>query len=182
MKCKRLLDDEYYDKDTEIADVRKRIEAADDKDSVKKQYVWDAQQRRLFLIENGGERRLVIPAGPLRQKIMSEHHDCISSGLHSGRDRMYERISRAFYWFGMKRDVEKYATSCVNCQQNKALHMKTAGMLQPLPVPQAPWEDISMDLIVGLPKTPRGYDAIFTFVCRLSKMAVLADLHQQGRQ
>ena len=37
---------------------------------------------------------------------------------------------------------------------------------QSLPAPKQPWEDISMDFIVGLPPTPRGYDAIYTFVDR----------------
>ena len=36
--------------------------------------------------------------------------------------------------------------------------------LQSLPVPKQLWEDISMDFIMGMPPTPRGYDAIYTFV------------------
>ena len=43
------------------------------------------------------------------------------------------------------------------------------GLLQPLPIPDRPWQDISMDLITGLPLTANGFDAIFTFVDRLSK-------------
>ncbi|PHJ20325.1 gag-pol polyprotein, partial [Cystoisospora suis] len=43
--------------------------------------------------------------------------------------------------------------------------------MQPLPIPNVPWEEIAMDLIVGLPKTKEGWDAILTIVCRLTKMS-----------
>ena len=38
-------------------------------------------------------------------------------------------------------------------------------------VPERPWTDISMDFILGLPKTSKSYDSIFVVVHRFSKMA-----------
>jgi hypothetical protein len=49
--------------------------------------------------------------------------------------------------------------------------MKVAGPLQSLPIPTWKWEDISMDFIVGLPRTTKGYDSIWVIVDRLTKIA-----------
>lgn len=61
--------------------------------------------------------------------------------------------------------------SCTTCARGTASHLRSGGLLQPPPVTFPPWEDISIDLIVGLPVTEEGFDAIATIVCRLTKMA-----------
>ena len=71
----------------------------------------------------------------------------------------------------MKREFAEYVSECDICKRVKASHLRTAGPLQPLSIPSWKWEDISMDFIVGLPKTSKGYDSIWVIVDRLTKSA-----------
>ena len=71
----------------------------------------------------------------------------------------------------MKREIAKYVSECDICKRVKASHLRSAGFLQPLTIPSGKWEDISMDFIVGLPKTSKGYDSIWVIVDRLTKSA-----------
>jgi transposase InsO family protein len=48
----------------------------------------------------------------------------------------------------------------------------TLGLLQPLPIPDWPWQHLSMDYCL-FPKDKHGYDNILVVVDRLSKQAVL---------
>ena len=71
----------------------------------------------------------------------------------------------------MKHDVTKFVSKCIVCQQVKRHHGKTHGLLIPLPIPKGPWEEISIDFIIGFPTTSTHNDMIWTIVDRFSKQA-----------
>ena len=84
----------------------------------------------------------------------------------------------------MKQDITKYVVECDTCGRVKADHMCTPGYLQPLPIPVWKWEDISMDLIVRLPRTSKSYNSIWVIVDRLTKSAyfLLVDSRYSARR
>jgi hypothetical protein len=53
----------------------------------------------------------------------------------------------------------------------KAEHQRPTGTLKPLLIPKWKWDEIAMDFILGLPKTPTGEDSIWVVVDRLTKSA-----------
>lgn len=71
----------------------------------------------------------------------------------------------------MKREIAKYVAECDTCQRVKVEHQKPAGLLHPLSIPVWKWDEISMDFIHGLPRTPAGNDSIWVIVDRLTKSA-----------
>lgn len=72
---------------------------------------------------------------------------------HSGRDLTLKRIKQLFYWKGMTEDVKQFVKNCITCQSNKSDLAAYPGLLQPLPILEEVWIDISMDFITGLPKS-----------------------------
>lgn len=105
-----------------------------------------------------------------RQTLMDEAHKSKFS-IHPGATKMYRDLREGYWWPSMKRDVAKYVEECLTCRKVKAEHQRPHGKLQPLEIPVWKWEKITMDLITKLPKTPRGNDAIWVIVDRLTKSA-----------
>jgi len=105
----------------------------------------------------------------LKTKLIASFHSTAIGG-HSGTAATYQRLKNHFSWKGMKQAVESYIKQCDVCQHAKHSNTHPAGLLQPLPLPQGVWMDLSMDFIDGLPRS-QGYSVIFVVVDRLTKYA-----------
>nr|GEU72820.1 transposon Ty3-I Gag-Pol polyprotein [Tanacetum cinerariifolium] len=82
----------------------------------------------------------------------------------------------SFFWLRMSRDVEHYIRRCLQCHKAKG-QSSPHGLYLPLPVPVAPWEDVSLDFITGLPRTQPQKDSVMVVVDRFSKMAHFVSCH-----
>jgi len=105
----------------------------------------------------------------LQTKIIAAFHSSAIWG-HSGTKATYQRLKTHFAWKGMKMAVEDFVKQCSVCQQAKHTNHSPPGLLQPLPIPEGVWMDISMDFIEGLPKS-NGYSVIMVVVDILTKFA-----------
>ena len=79
----------------------------------------------------------------------------IGLARHFRRDKTIALIGDRFYYPSLKKDVARIVAQCKTCQLPKAKKQNTS-LYTPLPVPREPWKDVSMDFILGLPKTARG--------------------------
>ena len=156
---------EGHGNDPELSHIIKRLKNSS-RDVFQERYFGDERKQRLYLIESSPVR-LCVPRGQVQLRLMQENHDCPFSG-DPGRNRTLWNLSKHFYWPHIGRSVKDFVKSCESCQRSKSSRNKV-GLLQPLPVPDQPWHNISMDFIMGLPLTPRKNDAVFTFVDRLTK-------------
>ena len=115
-----------------------------------------------------GHRLCVPNVGELKKEIMEEAHSS-AYAMHPRSTKMYHTLREHYWWRGMKKDVAKFVSRCLICQQVKAEHQRPTGLLQSLPIPQWKWEKITMDFVVRLPRCQSGYDAIWVIVDRLTK-------------
>ncbi|XP_073119156.1 uncharacterized protein [Henckelia pumila] len=93
------------------------------------------------------------------------------SGLYSVVDGIVRFRGRLWVPAGIKRDIARFVSECLTCQQVKAEHQRPAGLLKPLPIPKWKWDNITMDFVVGLPRTVRGSNSIWVIVDHLTKSA-----------
>jgi hypothetical protein len=105
----------------------------------------------------------------LRGKIISMFHNSTVGG-HSGMRVTAKSVGSLFYWRGQQKHIRQHVRECSVCQRNKHENVASPGLLQPLPIPYAPFIHISMDFVEGLPKS-EGKDVILVVVDRFSKYA-----------
>ncbi|GJP81094.1 hypothetical protein CLOP_g11277 [Closterium sp. NIES-67] len=97
------------------------------------------------------------------------------------RERFYAKLSKSEF------SLEKvqFLGHMVSAQgvhvDPKKIEAKKAGLLQPLPVPEQPWQVVSLDFITRLPPTTRGHEAILVVIDKFSKMGHFIPTHMTAR-
>ncbi|KAK5988430.1 Transposon Tf2-11 polyprotein-like protein [Cladobotryum mycophilum] len=135
------------------------------------------ERRRWRLNDKGSlllQDRLYVPVG-MRKEILMLIHDDPAAG-HQGVTRTLKRARLWYTWPGMREDIVEHIRFCHECQTSKGRQHLPYGELAALPIPNEPFEEISMDFITGLPSVVdihgRKRDAILVIVDRLTKYCV----------
>lgn len=117
--------------------------------------------------------RVVVPKNDLlRTDILQWFHDA-PIAAHPGAGIMLTAIAERFYWPNLDKDVKDFVASCEPCARSKHSTLPRAGLLQPLPVPTHPWEQVSMDFVGPLSASSSGNTMLFVVVDTFSKRVVL---------
>ncbi|KAF5783699.1 putative nucleotidyltransferase, Ribonuclease H [Helianthus annuus] len=118
---------------------------------------WLARDNRIVVGNDSG----------LREDMVKLCHESPIGG-HSGVRATVQRVKGLFHWRGINKVVRRVVRKCDVCMRAKTENTAPAGLLQPLPVPEMIFSDISMDFIGGLPRV-KGKDTVFVVVDRLTK-------------
>ena len=120
----------------------------------------DSKPKPGFKFENNVlkfQERLCVPNDTeLKRRVLQDGQNSKLS-IHPGNTKMYQDLKQNFWWPGMKKEIADFVSKCLHSQQVKAEHLRPAGLLQPQPIPEWKWEHITMDFIVGLPRSRKRY-------------------------
>ena len=81
---------------------------------------------------------------------------------------MYHDLKQIYWWDDMKKDNADYVAKCPNCQHVKAEHVKPGSRSHIIDITTYKWEAINMDFVVGIPKTLRNHDFIWSTVDKMT--------------
>ncbi|XP_064463889.1 uncharacterized protein K02A2.6-like [Ornithodoros turicata] len=94
--------------------------------------------------------RLVVPK-QLSRRIISQAHQA-----HQGMVRTKQRIRQVYWWTSMDREVEEYVKSCAVCQAADKSARVSPAPLQPVPLPEGPWQKLAIDIVGPFQCAPQG--------------------------
>jgi hypothetical protein len=125
-----------------------------------------------YSIEGGLLKRhgKLVVAEPVRIALIVTAH-CGITTAHPGKGKTKRLIKERYYWKGMDDDIERFVSNCAACHRSKTPRDKTPGLLHSLPIPDRPWQHISVDF-KEMPADKAGMNMVCVFVDRLGKRPI----------
>lgn len=105
-------------------------------------------------------------SSPLVKEVVLVVHNATHEGIH----KTMEHIRNDFCRKGWKATIQSFIQSYMACQRNKWETLQPVDLLQPLPIRETIWSDVSMDFFEALPNVS-GKSILLVVVDRSSKYA-----------
>ena len=116
--------------------------------------------------------KMAIPQSMITEAIQTVHESKETG--HPGAVKTIQFLASHYYFPGLGMTVRQFVSNCHVCRRAKPRHEKPNGLLHPLPAPERPNLDYTMDFVVDLPESgPEKSNAILVVVDRLSKLKTL---------
>ncbi|XP_033105323.1 uncharacterized protein K02A2.6-like [Anneissia japonica] len=131
----------------------------------------------LFLRREDSAGHLLVLPRELQPIALRLHHD-IPSASHQGVKRTKHRLKEKFCWYGMGKDVERYVTTCENCNRSKKTTRKGKYPMTEFHA-GVPMERVHIDFLGPLPKTEQGNIYILVMVDQFTKWVEISSLPSQ---
>ena len=133
---------------------------------------WSMDPNGLLLLDN----RIYVPStGNLCTHVLQYNYDHILT-RHFGQNKTLELVCSRYSWPSLHTDIQQFCKSYITCIRSKPQRHKPYGSLKQLPIPERPWNSISMDFIEKLPSSSR-FDTILVIVDWLTKQAIFIPAH-----
>ncbi|GKD55192.1 putative reverse transcriptase domain-containing protein [Tanacetum coccineum] len=97
---------------------------------------------------------------------------------HPGSDKCIQDMKKLLWCSLWKAIIATYVSKCLTCARVKAEHQRPSGLLVQPKIPQWKWDNITMDFVTKLPKSPQGHDTIWVIVDRLTKSAIFTPMRE----
>ena len=110
--------------------------------------------------------RLCILSHEIEKEVFQLAYDEMG---HPGYARTHERLTESVYIYNMATKLHEFIRHCHHCQHNQTPRYRPYGALQPILTPARPFHTITIDFILGLPKSAEGFDCIISLSDKFCK-------------
>jgi hypothetical protein len=121
--------------------------------------------------------RLVVPEDDELKVALTDELHKQPSVAHPGKTKTKGLMKARYYWPKMDEYLDRYVKNCHTCRRFHTPKDLPPGLLNPLPIPERPWQHISMDFR-SFPKDKHGFDNVLVFVDRLTKRPISIPCHK----
>lgn len=120
--------------------------------------------------------QIVLPFA-YHSQVLKLSHEHVLAG-HLGIAKTYYRLTKYFYWPGVKSSVSRFCKACHTCQLSGKPNQKVPpAPLHPIPAMGEPFERLVIDCVGPLPRSKSGHQYILTIMCAATRFPEAIPLH-----